>query len=719
MTGPAIRRTLTGGITGAGVAQVGVSLGAYTGGWSIAIGFALGGLMGLLNRPAEDRIGTEKRTVTQLVRSAISPVRWIIGRALTGGVVVFARTTTPARGTGGESYAHADLHLAVVLGEGPCDAIEELRIDGQRVQVERVQRTGAGQSGAWIVPRQATLYGGRVLVAEYFAADGEQGDSLWSACAADAGESDQPDWTPAHRLQGKSWVHVWIRQGRNRQNADGEFIEGISDGIKFEGIPEIQFLIRGLRFTWPGQAAPVWTENAVAVRYWFLSTVRGIASALLDEATFARAFGTADETLEWPPFQEYPTSGLRYPVGGVIESDDDPRAIEQELDWAAQGGAPEVAGRRVFTAGRTPVPTLELTDSEIESLEGGTISPPLERRVNRLACRLPQAAPQGFEPLSLAYQNPEQLRRDGFPLTRDMGSRSLVTSPHACLRNMAKATRLYAGRVWTVRIRPTPLTLESLTATGEVILGSAQRGIGRVPCVVDEYGIEPDWTIRATVREIPPGAFADTYVEPPPLTGNVFRDVVVVRTFGGAAPFDGSLVGLYEWRRGFSGRMLIPEGDWDASTPNQEWDGLIGGGVRWPFGDAARGAKYETAEIASGGAHFDSVLVSPRWVAPPGATAADIQRQTGIVLVDVHNGERWGNIRQGPADTYIETATVASRTRVRVTIPWNLSDTHRSRNVALAGLSVILAATPRDPAEHRTSADDEYLRDLPDYTPTI
>ena len=718
MPGPRIRASIAGATTGAGIAQLGVTLGALSGGWSIVIGAALGGLMGLLGR-RDQRIGTEKPSIRANIRSAISAVRWVVGESRVGGVIVFARSTTPAkRSAAGESFTHADLHLAMLISEGPCEGIRSLRIDGKRVSIDRVARSGAGQSGHWIVPRAATGYQGRVLVAEYFDATGNQGDSLWAACAGDQSETDQPEWTPAHRLEGKSWVHVWIRQGRNRTNADGEFIEGISDGVKFEKVPAFEFTLRGARITWPGQPVATWTENAIALRHWFLTKFRGLSADLVDETSFGRAFGIADHSLSWPAFQDYPTSGIRYGANGVVESDDDPDTIEGEFDWNTQGGAPEVGGRRVFIAGGAPVPTLAITDAELLSIEGGSIAPPLARRVNRLTCQLPQSAPQGNEPLSLAYQNSVQLARDGVPITQDLGARAFVSDPYAGGRLMAVASRLYAGRVWTVLIRPTLLTLEGLRVGAELTLSSARQSLPDIPCFVDDFGIDPDWSIRAVLREIPEEAFADTIVQPPPLTDATNRRVVVVRTFGGASHFDGSLVDLYEWEHGFNGWMLIPEGDFDAATTARVWDGVTAqGAAEWPFGLPSGAAAYHSAEIDSGGAHFDSVLVSPRWSAPPGVPAASIQRQTGIVSVDVFDPttSTWGHVRQGPTDTYIGNLP-ASRTKVRISLPWNVSAVHRAQNVALAGLSVTLAVTPDTAGDTRTAEDDEYLTRLPDFT---
>ena len=170
---------------------------------------------------------------SSLVKTSTAPARWVVGRARVPGVMVFYYES-------GE-----DLHLALAIAEGPCDGIEALWVDGR---YHPLSRSANRLTSVYID------YTNRLEIYEYFSADGTGGSTLRSATS---------DWTTAHKLEGISWVHVHLNQSNNF----------------WKQIPQLDFLVRGLKFQWPGQTTDTWTASAAAIRYWWLRQRRGVAAA--------------------------------------------------------------------------------------------------------------------------------------------------------------------------------------------------------------------------------------------------------------------------------------------------------------------------------------------------------------------------------------------------------------------------------------------------------
>ena len=687
------RRFVSGSAQGAFVGS------QFGGWWGAAIGAAVGGFIGLLaSRP--EPVGTAVEEVRNQIRSVVTAARWVVGRSLVGGVVAYGKVADAANPEDPASpYRNANLHLAVAVSEGAVDGIERVRMDGEWITVEAI--------GNRLVPTDP-IYRKHVHLIPYLAADGNQGETLWRA-------SDN-EWSPAHRLQGISWVHIIIQQGRNRENEDGTFVEGVRYGPKFTRVPEFEFLVRGQRITWPGQAVPVWTESAAALRRWFLAEVieDPIPDDRLDEPSFRRAEAVASETLRWNAREGYAAEGKRYTCNGVIRSTDDVAAIEEAMDWCMQGSVPEVAGRRVFVAGAMDAPAFTLTDADILEMTAARIAPPLGARVNRLRCSIPQSAEHDCEPLHLDHEDAALRRRDGIALAQSIGPRPFTTHPYEAGRLLAVAVRRYAGRVFTLALRPSLGLMRALSA-GTV--GTVSSEIHRIPpmlAVVDGKRVRPDWTLLVTLREVSAEMFADTVVHPPPKTRAEGHEVLGSRFFGGPRRFDGARHKVYQWEHGFAGFMLVPDTGTVGTTPAAQWDGREpGGAAAWPFGDADPDARYTTAEVAVREGWFSVVRVTPTWAEPPGLAAGDrVTRQESVVQVEVFDGATWGHFATGLPGDWIE---VPTGTRARATVPWAATAESRSRNVALTGVEVTLARTAA-PAGG-SGPDDGYRDDIEERDP--
>ena len=228
-------------------------LGAFIAGGSILLGALVGGglsLVSALLTPRPD-IGSLRGNITNTLRVAVSPARWIVGRARVGGVLVFYAEPDVKR--------NGNLLLALVVSEGPCEEIERIWIDGNEIEFER---TEGKLLPVRTIPEdeedeENREYRGKIEFVEYFKADGTQGYGLRNFPRLTPGS-----WTEEHRLRGKSWILINLIQPNYGKKRDKRF---------WSKVPEVNFLVKGLRITWPGQATPAWTDSAAAIRYWWLT----------------------------------------------------------------------------------------------------------------------------------------------------------------------------------------------------------------------------------------------------------------------------------------------------------------------------------------------------------------------------------------------------------------------------------------------------------------
>lgn len=482
------------------------------------IGGALAGVSTLLApKPPKLDFGANRADTRHTVREAVSPARWIVGRARVGGVMVF--------------YHEADknnLHLALVLSEGTCDGIERVWADGDEIPLERDDQV--------LRPAPGDKHRGKITIHEYFAADGSEGQSLRAVAGS--------DWTTSHRLEGLSWVHVHLHQPDYGDTIDNRF---------WARLPELNFLVRGIKITWPGQTAPRWTENAAAIRYWWLRERRGVPVRAIDEAGFHEAYVLSSQTIHFAlpeGYEDYATQSMRYAVNGVIHADDDPERIEAELDYAWQGWAVEAGGVYHFRPGVDRPVQRTITPDDIISIEAIRPAPALQDRINAATVSLAQSREHDWLEASLPELTDEAgLRRDGERLAKDLGTRALVADPVAAGRLLAIALRrARANATFTYRLKPGPaLEWLSLRPSDRVQITDPEHGLEDFPALVERVVVNPDWSATLDLSEHPGDLYADTLVLPtlkprtiaiprrrevPPVTGLAAREGFIVSRDG-------------------------------------------------------------------------------------------------------------------------------------------------------------------------------------------
>lgn len=448
------------------------------------------------------KVGTLDNTVTRTQRSAVAPARWILGRARVGGVMVYYEENVSPGARNGECY------VALVLSEGVCDSIEKIWVDSTEIPFTRTART----TGDKLTPLDQggfhENYNGKIEFYEYFKADGTQGSDLRTAVGS-------TKWSAEHKLNGKSWVYVKLTQpAYSSKSTAGRF------WTKF---PDITFLVKGLKITWPGQTTPVWTESAAALRYWWLRVRRGIPAAAIDSASVIAAHtlcsAVLDHTTNFPAtgYETATKTVTRYSINGVVQSEDDPEAVEKHMDFAWQGYALEIDGVYIFRPGADRPATVTLNEENIIAVEQVSPAPALQDRVNSATVTLSQSRDHDW----LNYGIPEvidqpSLTRDGESLPIDFQTAPFVADPLTGARLLAVVLRrARASATFTYRVMPGDMfELFGLVPTDRVLVNDSNYGLTNFRAQVVSTVINDDWSVTLSLVEDVDGVYADTFVLP-------------------------------------------------------------------------------------------------------------------------------------------------------------------------------------------------------------
>ena len=495
------------------------------------------------------------------VTGEVVPARWVLGTARVPGVLCYF----------GSSGRHASMGL--LISEGECEGIQDvIWINGDRVELSRESRSG--NQGDKLTPNQYSRYHGHIEVYEYFRADGTQGDDMrrtapledetteyrdgegnvdnspdfdteqvryWQPLEFPDGPPDQhpdgseidprpggteygtwtewspwsidfPAWTADHRLDGVSWVAVKLTQTEYGQDLEKRL---------FTRVPNIEFLVKGIKTTWPGQTARKWTENAAALRYWWETERRGRPASAIHQGDFTAAYDLCElpVTVSLPSgYEGFKAKSMRYSINGMVESGDDVSRVETNMDAAWAGQVIEAGGMIRFRPGgiRPATSSIVLTDKNI--IDGPVTRPwpGLQERVNAVNTEILQSREHEWTSLSLPeYVDAPALARDGHQRPAQVRL-EYVVDPIAAGR--LQATNLRRQRE-SLRVQFTIMPGESFehmeyVPTEVVKLTSAELGLTEQLMEVERVEYREDWSVNLTLREVLKGTYADTLVLP-------------------------------------------------------------------------------------------------------------------------------------------------------------------------------------------------------------
>lgn len=231
----------------------------------------------------------------QTVRSSKAPVRFILGRVSTGGVLVWAQEQAGIQ-TEGEW-----LHLVYVLCEGAVDALETIYL-GE----EDISTFGALASYELVVnPTQVNAF-------------------LKANC---------PDWKDEQIGRGLSYVRLSLRYSAEKFPS---------------GIPDARFVVRGRNDVYdPRTGTNVYTGNTALHILWYLRNRCGVPDDEIVFETFISAANVCDEALT----NADGSVSQRYRTACVIGADEQRTNVMQKLEAACAGKLIRVGGRWMLQAG--------------------------------------------------------------------------------------------------------------------------------------------------------------------------------------------------------------------------------------------------------------------------------------------------------------------------------------------------------------------------------
>ncbi|MDH0043723.1 phage tail protein [Pseudomonas juntendi] len=257
-----------------------------------AIKDVFGGVQGIfagLTGAAKVSGANSSEPSSQTVRSSKAPVRFILGRVSTGGVLAWVQEQ-PGDQTSGEW-----LHIVYVLSEGAIAGVDEIYVDERPLSELGENAT----SEVIIDPAQANAF-------------------LLANC---------PDWRQEQIGRGLSFVRLSFKY----------------DAEKFpSGIPDVRFVVRGRSDVYdPRNGALGYSANTALLILWYLRNRCAIPDDEIIFESFASAANVCDETVIGPDN----TGTRRYFAGAVIGADEKRNTVLDNLLSACAGTLIRVGGR--------------------------------------------------------------------------------------------------------------------------------------------------------------------------------------------------------------------------------------------------------------------------------------------------------------------------------------------------------------------------------------
>lgn len=320
---------MSGGVKKIAQVVVGAVIGFVQGG---PVGAAIGAGLAFYAAEQQEKLNTksplrDNEPSAQTVRSSKAPVRFILGRVATGGVLVWAQEQSGTQ-TEGEW-----LHLVYVLCEGAVDALEEIYL-GE----EPIASYGPLASYELVVnPTQVNAF-------------------LKANC---------PDWKDSQIGRGLSYVRLSLQYSAEKFPS---------------GIPDARFVVRGRNDLYdPRTGMSGYSANTALHLLWYLRARCNVPDEEVVFETFASAANVCDESVG----NADGSVSARYRTACVIGADEQKSGVLQKLEAACAGKLIRVGGRWMLQAGAYYGPyDFEITEDMVIGTIGGSTEPSNDAAIN-------------------------------------------------------------------------------------------------------------------------------------------------------------------------------------------------------------------------------------------------------------------------------------------------------------------------------------------------
>jgi hypothetical protein len=308
---------------------VGAVIGFVQGG---PVGAVIGAGLAFYAAEQQEKLNTksplrDNEPSAQTVRSSKAPVRFILGRVATGGVLVWAQEQVGAQ-TEGEW-----LHLVYVLCEGEVDALEDIYLGEEPIAAY----TGFASYELIVNPTQVNPF-------------------LKANC---------PDWKDSQIGRGLSYVRLSLRYSAEKFPS---------------GIPDVRFVVRGRNDIFdPRSNTSTYSSNTALHLLWYLRSRCNVPDDEIVFSTFASAANVCDEGVT----NADGSVSQRYRSACVIGADEQKSGVLQKLEAACAGRLIRVGGRWMLQAGAYYGPyDFEITEDMVIGTIGGSTEPTNDSAIN-------------------------------------------------------------------------------------------------------------------------------------------------------------------------------------------------------------------------------------------------------------------------------------------------------------------------------------------------
>jgi hypothetical protein len=476
-------------------------------------------------RKAKKKATSQSRDLTVTLQSAVAPRRTVYGRARVSGPLVYAVS---------EGSDNKFLHRVIPLAGHEIDAFEKVYFNDDELAL------GAALPATTDFSQVTT--GGRYMENGQPVAhiEGKIGGASQTAMAtliaASAGQ-----WTGDHRLQGVAYLRAQTNY---------------TPQVYTEGLPNVSALIRGKKLYDGRSGQTLWSDNpALAIRDYLVNAL-AVPSARIDQASFDAAANLCDEyvsintatTPDPAAWQSYMNTAVtygtwelvsgttyrqrRYRFNGVIEADDTPGEVLEQMVQACAGWLSYTGGVWRLVAGGYTAPTLTLTESDLRggpsfrprpgrrdlfNVARGTYTGPATRYV---ATDWPPLVSSAFVTADGGQQMPLDL---DLPFTNDAVAAQRLGSIY--LQRSRQGVLTFPATLTALALRPgdtVAITLPRFGFAGEVFRVEGwqlSEDLGVDLVLREEAAAIYTWTPGATIRDPSPQLNLPSPFTVPAVTG--------------------------------------------------------------------------------------------------------------------------------------------------------------------------------------------------------
>lgn len=329
------------------------------------------------------------------------------------------------------------------------------------------------------------------------------------------------------------------------QNSRIDEDTGNQAGYNWNGVPDIQVQVRGMRLPLPladgTDGTPVADSNPCRAGWWFLRQRIGMPPQGLDVAGIIQAAAECAEQRSDNAYDDDPRgfdperTRPRYTADGVVVSGDPAPEVLRELSQAMAGAVIQVDGRAGFRTGKHRDPILTVPPEQVIELQGVEVQPAMASRANQGTVRLRQSELHDWQPYEVGRREYPIVNRaardsDGSSLSIDTGERAYIASPaqaRTLVRNELIKLRAPGGAmmapVYTFHLLPGPRDENlGIKAFERIRLSWPPLGLDEIDVEVLSTNVNGDFTITLVVRHnAEPGegddeALCPGYGDPPP-----------------------------------------------------------------------------------------------------------------------------------------------------------------------------------------------------------